>query len=109
MGELKEEISKSLLKASKSGCAEECNPDRPEKEILLYCKNNFNDMSKLSNCVKHDTFCTVCCESEFGDLHLEERSSCYSKCNDYYINKIKFNGKKVVMNVNISPTSTSFF
>jgi len=108
MGELKLEISKNLLKASKSGCDEECNPDRPEKEILEYCKANFNEMSRLGECVKQESFCTLCCESEFGELHLEERSNCYNKCNDYYINKVKFKTKKkVFLNVDITPTSTS--
>ncbi len=107
MSDLKLEISKSLLKASKEGCAEECNPDRPEKEILLYCKKNFDNMFKLGECVKHESFCFVCCENEFGELHLDKRDNCYSKCNDYYINKKKFKSTKtLVLNVDINPTST---
>lgn len=107
MGDIKLEISRNLLKASKKGCADECDPERPETEILQYCKNNFNDMQKLGECVRNEAFCPLCCESEFGELHLEDRSECYTKCNDYYINRIKFKTNKVALNVDINPTSTS--
>jgi hypothetical protein len=88
---LKKDISKDLLKASKNGNAEECNPDRPTNQILEYCKVNFEyDYSKMNECVENDNFCYMCCESEFGDLHLEARSNCHTKCDDFYIYKVKF-------------------
>jgi hypothetical protein len=102
---LKNDISKDLLKASKNGNSDECNPDRPTPEILEYCRINYEkDNNKMNECVKNDNFCYMCCESEFGDLHLESRSVCYTKCDDFYIYKIKFgNAKGVKINVESTP------
>jgi hypothetical protein len=103
---LKKDISKDLLKASKNGNIDECNPDRATHEIIEYCKMNFDfDYSKMNECVKNDNFCYMCCESEFGDLHLESRSNCYLKCDDYYIYKIKFGKKlqKLKLTIDVTP------
>lgn len=88
---LKKDISKNLLRASKNGNTDQCNPERPTGEIIDYCKVNYEfDFVKMNECVKNDNFCYMCCEAEFGDLHLEERSNCYIKCDDFYIYHIKF-------------------
>ena len=42
----------------------------------------------------------MCCEAEYGDLHLELRNNCYSKCNDFYFFKKKFNHTKVLNSYN---------
>ena len=91
INDLKKDISNNLLKASKNGDLEECNPDRTNQEIINYCKKNYEeDLKKTNQCVEKNKFCYMCCESEFGDLHIENRSMCVSKCDDYYIYNINF-------------------
>lgn len=102
---LKKDISKNLLKASRNGNYEECNPERQAEEIIDYCSKNYeNDKLKLNECVSNDKFCYLCCQSEYGDLHLESREVCYTKCDDYYIYKIKFKPTKTVkLNILATP------
>jgi hypothetical protein len=86
ISDLKKDISNELLKASKNGKIDECNPDRKNEDIINYCKINYaDDFTKMNECVQNDKFCYMCCECEFGDLHLEKRSFCYSRCDDFYI------------------------
>jgi hypothetical protein len=104
---LKSDISKNLLKASKNGDSQECNPERPAEEIVEYCKVNYEyDNNKMNECVMNDNFCYMCCESEFGDLHLESRSVCYTKCDDFYIYKVKFGGEKgIKLKMEVTPNA----
>jgi hypothetical protein len=88
--ELKNTISQSLFKADKKGNYEECDPDRPDIKITEYCKTNYQDTKRQEQCMNKQTFCPLCCEAEFGDLHLDDRNDCYSKCDDYYIFHKKF-------------------
>jgi hypothetical protein len=104
---LKSDISKNLLKASKNGDSQECNPERPAEEIVEYCKVNYeSDNNKMNECVMNDNFCYMCCESEYGDLHLESRSVCYTKCDDFYIYKVKFGGEKgIKLKMEVTPNA----
>lgn len=83
--ETKKNISIKLIKASKEGNLGLCNPlNKSSNDIINYCKDNFNDsLAKQSDCVKNDNFCYYCCDNEFGEMHLEERALCNSKCEDY--------------------------
>lgn len=77
----KNEITKKLLNAGKNGNYEECDPERSSDEIINYCSINYDkDQTKKSDCIQKNNFCFMCCESEYGDLHLDLRSNCYSKC-----------------------------
>lgn len=88
---LKKDISQNLIRASKKGNYEECDPERPKHQIMNFCKANYEENSfKKSECLKQENFCYMCCESEYGDLHLELRDNCYSKCNDFYFFKVSF-------------------
>lgn len=94
---MKKDISKDLIRASKKGDYEECDPERENYQILNYCKVNYeNDGFKMAECIKNDNFCYMCCESEYGELHLELRNNCYNKCNDFYFFKIKFKHTRVL-------------
>jgi hypothetical protein len=98
---LKKDISKDLIRASKKGDFDECNPERDGKQIINYCKVNYqNDDIKIGDCIKNDNFCYMCCESEYGDLHLELRNNCYNKCNDFYFFKAKFKHTKILNTYN---------
>ncbi len=91
MDKLRNQITKKLINASKKGNLQLCDPERPSNDIVQYCQNNYKDSYvKMNECVKNDNFCYMCCETEYGELHLEDRSVCYMKCDDFYINKIKF-------------------
>jgi len=88
INDLKKDISNNLMKASKDGNIEECNPYRKNEDIIKYCKVNYgDDISKMKRCVEGDKFCYMCCEYEFGELHLEKRSACYSDCDDFLVYK----------------------
>jgi hypothetical protein len=106
--DVKEGISKELIKASKNGNAEECDPERPNEQIIKYCRVNFDtDYKKMNQCVQGDNFCYMCCESEFGDLHLEGRSNCYNKCDDFHILKKKFSHTETIkIDVEVGPNGT---
>jgi hypothetical protein len=91
INEVKAVITKDLLKANKKGNYQECDPDRPVFKIIDYCKKNYPATGKKQDeCKTHQKFCNLCCEAEYGDLHLEERTECYSKCDSYYIYHIQF-------------------
>jgi hypothetical protein len=85
--ETKKEISKKLIRASRRGNADECISRKTSEEMVKYCEVNYeHNIEKIKECSSRDNFYYLCCESEFGDLHLEERSACYSKCDDFLIN-----------------------
>jgi hypothetical protein len=83
----KNEITKILVQATKSGnmnlclvCilkSDQCN------NIKQYCTNSYpNDPINYDLCIVPDKFCRVCCQNEFGDLHLQERETCDLKCGE---------------------------
>ena len=41
-----------------------------------YCASNYDDVVQFTQCKDSDDFCTVCCEKEFGDMHLDHRKEC---------------------------------
>ncbi len=74
---IRSNIAEKLKKINKIGNEVSCR-DRKNKEN--YCNNNFSEnYLKYQDCM-NDSFCYVCCENEFGDLHVLERDNCYSKC-----------------------------
>jgi|LauGreDrversion4_2_1035121.scaffolds.fasta_scaffold654798_2 hypothetical protein len=76
-------MAKSLGKATKVGKIENCFvPSEMNLETAyIYCQENFvDDRFRFDECRSPDNFCYVCCENEFGDLHILERDSCYNKC-----------------------------
>jgi len=51
---------------------------------MKYCKTNFIDASpaKYNECLTESSYCYVCCETEFGDMHAKKRNKCYDKCDE---------------------------
>jgi len=43
-----------------------------------------DDPNSLTDCRVPQNFCSLCCESEFGEMHHEERIICDNKCDDAY-------------------------
>jgi len=51
------------------------------KNIESYCNKYFADsFVKMGDCKTKESFCYVCCENEFGELHVLERDQCYTSC-----------------------------
>jgi hypothetical protein len=51
------------------------------KNMESYCNKYFADsFVKMGDCKTKESFCYVCCENEFGELHVLERDQCYSSC-----------------------------
>jgi len=48
-----------------------------------YCGMNFPDnFIKYTDCKEDDDFCYFCCETEYGDMHMEKRQECFDAlCN----------------------------
>ena len=76
-------MAEKLGKAAKLGQIEKCFIPSSETQVLAikYCELNFStDYEKFKDCKIDENFCYVCCENEFGDLHVVERDKCYNKC-----------------------------
>jgi hypothetical protein len=75
-----------LQKFAKVGDALRCfvpNTSNPEdlKKVDDYCTSSFFDnYLKLAECKAPETYCYICCENEFGEVHILERDKCYKKC-----------------------------
>ena len=76
------EISDNLQVVSKEGSKAVCQISKDEiTKINDYCENNFfDDYNKLCDCKDKSSFCYVCCENEFGAIHVGKRDSCYNMC-----------------------------
>lgn len=78
--DIKNEISLSLIKANKNGNINTCINEKSDHYIKDYCKKNITDLINLKKCLDNNTFCEICCENEFGEIHLDGRVECISKC-----------------------------
>lgn len=83
---LRTQVAGQLNKHNKEGNAALCfkptNSEDDKKKVVQYCNSNFMDASpnKFKECLGEEDFCYVCCESEFGEMHIKERETCYDKC-----------------------------
>ena len=75
-----------LQKFTKVGDATKCfvpniNNIDHIKKVEDYCTSSFIDnYLKLAECKAPESYCYVCCENEFGEVHILERDKCYKKC-----------------------------
>jgi hypothetical protein len=80
---LRVEAAGKVQKFAKIGNIKNCfNPGNLQAasvpKIEEYCQINFADSnSKFMDCKSPDSFCFICCENEFGDMHIKERETCY--------------------------------
>ena len=83
---LRSQMTDNLSKLNKAGnmnnCFKPTTDEEDKKKMSTYCNTNFSDSSpiKFNECLNVNTFCYVCCENEFGDIHVKEREKCYDKC-----------------------------
>jgi len=77
-------IAEKINTVSRVGDDTLCVGQINETDRESYCTKNFlTDFTKFADCKEEDQFCYVCCENEFGDLHVMERDKCYGKCDQY--------------------------
>ena len=75
---IRSNIADKLKNINKEGDKSEC---LNTKNIETYCIKNFSEnFIKLADCKTKESFCYVCCEHEFGELHVLTRDQCYSEC-----------------------------
>merc|ERR1711957_307205 len=81
---IRTQIAARLQTINKSGSTQTCLSDmKSETNREKYCSVHFADnYIKFSDCINKSSFCYVCCESEFGDLHIVDRDSCYTSCDE---------------------------
>ena len=62
----------------KDGKTENCvNALKDDQGRSAYCEVSFpDDYVKLTNCKNEEDFCVLCCENEFGDMHMDKRQNC---------------------------------
>lgn len=79
------ETAGKVQKYAKIGSQKSCfNPGPLQAaatpKIEEYCQVNFPDNNgKFMDCKNPDSFCFVCCEAEFGEMHIPEREKCYKE------------------------------
>ena len=76
-------LADKFSRVSKIGDQSRCfipKQDTTDK-VEKYCNENYSDdYMKLIDCKKFENFCYMCCENEYGDLHIKERDGCYNIC-----------------------------
>ncbi len=69
------ETAGKVQKFSKNGDESKC---RDSNDADTYCSAEFVDnYTKLMDCKDKNQFCYICCDNEFGEMHMKERNDCY--------------------------------
>merc|ERR1712032_568576 len=85
---LRSKMAMQQMKSNKVGKIEYCQKGKIHKTFReKYCVNN-------RDC-KTDDFCYMCCENEFGNMHIDKREICYNMCDRNEKKEIKKAKKKV--------------
>jgi hypothetical protein len=83
---MRTKVAGDLAKWNKAGditlCFKNTGTEKDKALVEKFCANNLTEAppSKLQECRSEENFCYVCCETEFGDMHVKEREKCYDKC-----------------------------
>lgn len=81
LAQIKMDMTKDMLKAENEGDATSCKISSSISYRTEYCNNKFGeDWLANKNCRDESQFCWVCCEQEFGQMHIDARDACYSHC-----------------------------
>ena len=78
------QMSKDMGKIYKDGDMNKCiEAFKSQDNRDTYCGVNFpDDYVRFSDCKVDEDFCYFCCETEFGDMHMDKRQQCYDTlCN----------------------------
>jgi len=74
------QMSKDMNKIYKNGDMNKCREAMKSKDNReTYCGVNFpDDYVRFTDCkAEEEDFCYFCCETEFGDMHMDQRQLCY--------------------------------
>jgi len=83
--EVRRKLAENMINAEKNGNTDNCIIALKRNNIDEYCSSAFmDDPNSLTDCRVPQNFCSLCCESEFGEMHHEERIICDNKCDDAY-------------------------
>lgn len=75
-------IAGNMIKASIKGDATICDPKNySEQKAVEYCDKKFwENINDNEDCKDPTQFCDVCCKTEIGEFHGEDREACLAKC-----------------------------
>merc|ERR1712167_321189 len=77
LAQIKMDMTKDMLKAENEGDATKCKISSSISYKTEYCNDKFGeDWLANKNCRDEAQFCWVCCEQEFGQMHIDARDAC---------------------------------
>lgn len=77
LAQIKMDMTKDMLKAENEGDATRCKISSSISYKTEYCNDKFGeDWLANKNCRDESQFCWVCCEQEFGQMHIDARDAC---------------------------------
>jgi len=93
---LRDKMAMKMAKSAKFGDMKYCRKGKTDLDFReKYCdKNYIDDFISNSDCKRDENFCYMCCESEFGNMHIDKREKCYNMCDIKTATKPKRNNKK---------------
>jgi len=78
---LRNKMAMQQMKANKVGDIKWCRKGKLDRDYReKYCDKNFIDDFINNRECKTDEFCYMCCETEFGNMHIDKREKCYNMC-----------------------------
>ena len=93
-------MAKEMNNSYKDGDQQKCvNAMKDDQSRLNYCTANFSDYIKFSQCKSNDEFCELCCENEYGEMHMDKRNKCIKEiCEDKTKQEQRLGGKWIWAN-----------
>jgi hypothetical protein len=103
---LRNKMAQEQMKSNKIGNIEYCKKGKFDEVYReKYCNKNYvDDFVNYREC-KTNEFCYMCCEFEFGNMHIEKRQLCYDMCDLKENKEIK---KSIKIEKKKDPTSLPF-
>lgn len=78
---IRTKIAQKMKEINHEGKSRNCTQSNTPDLQLQYCNKHFSDnYLKHIECQSKESFCYMCCENEFGDLHMVKREQCYGEC-----------------------------
>jgi hypothetical protein len=79
---LRAKMADKMAKSAKIGNIKYCSKGKINLEYRqTYCDKNYvDDFITNSDCKTDENFCYMCCEVEFGNMHIDKREKCYNMC-----------------------------
>jgi len=83
LASIKMEMTKEMLKAEQEGDGTKCKATTSEDYRVNYCNLAFAESwEENKNCREPGQFCWICCETEYGSMHIDARDACYTHCDN---------------------------